>query len=265
MINYSLHLKNCDDNSYYISGKVNKMICAYCSVHIDRQNLEPRTHLFKRDRQYYSLSLVCSFIFRHFGWFIWQCFLCGDITSIQYTKIDFFHLRLLFQMLLWQISVTTDPRIFVIATCFWSELIIYLLVSCNKQLFSSISSARQPFCSYTYRAFFFPSCVSECVQTEEMSCVLRWREKLLITTYQEVNDQLWSKACCDDENVRIGGNTDLPEQHCFINRIEESLKLWAYACRVAPSTEKHYSRIKTYIIRGLCGWIFRLPSESWWK
>ena len=48
--------------------------------------------------------------------------------------------------LLWQISVTTDPHIFVIATCIWSELIIYLLVSCNKQLSSSVACARYLSC-----------------------------------------------------------------------------------------------------------------------
>ena len=51
------------------------------------------------------------------------------------------------------------------------------------------------------------------VETWEVSSASNWRRKLLITTYQEVNDQLWSNTCCDDENARIGGNTDLPEQH----------------------------------------------------
>jgi hypothetical protein len=37
-------------------------------------------------------------------------------------------------------------------------------------------------------------------------------EKLLITIYQEVNDLVWSKSCCDDENLRTGDNTGLPEQ-----------------------------------------------------
>jgi len=36
---------------------------------------------------------------------------------------------------------------------------------------------------------------------------------LLITTYQEVNDLFRSKTRCDDENVRVGSNIDLPEQH----------------------------------------------------
>ena len=52
-----------------------------------------------------------------------------------------------------------------------------------------------------------------CVETCEVSSASNWRKQLLITTYQEVNDQLWSNTCCDDENERIGGNTDLPEQH----------------------------------------------------
>jgi len=36
---------------------------------------------------------------------------------------------------------------------------------------------------------------------------------LLITTYQEVNDLFRSKTRCDDENVRVDSNIDLPEQH----------------------------------------------------
>ena len=54
------------------------------------------------------------------------------------------------------------------------------------------------------------------VRTAEMSCSQQRREKLLITTYQEVNDRLRSKTRCDDENVRVGSNTDLPEQHFSI-------------------------------------------------
>jgi hypothetical protein len=46
-----------------------------------------------------------------------------------------------------------------------------------------------------------------------MSCSAKSTEKLLITTYQEVNDLFWSKSRCDDEIVRTGGNTGLPEQH----------------------------------------------------
>ena len=46
-----------------------------------------------------------------------------------------------------------------------------------------------------------------------MSCSLLHREKLLITTYQEVNDLFRSNTRCNDENVRVGSNTDLPEQH----------------------------------------------------
>ncbi len=53
------------------------------------------------------------------------------------------HVLLLFfsfwqKMSLRQASVTTSPHVFVIATCIWSELIIYVLVSCNKQLYSTI-------------------------------------------------------------------------------------------------------------------------------
>ena len=49
-----------------------------------------------------------------------------------------------------------------------------------------------------------------------MSFSLLHREKLLITTYQEVNDLFRSNTRCDDENVRVGSNTDLPEQHFSI-------------------------------------------------
>ena len=57
-----------------------------------------------------------------------------------------------------------------------------------------------------------------CVETENMSKARGAREKLLITTYQEVNDLFRSNTCCDDENVRDGGNTDLPEQHFSLIR-----------------------------------------------
>jgi hypothetical protein len=46
-----------------------------------------------------------------------------------------------------------------------------------------------------------------------MSCFGKFSNKSLITTYQEVNDLSRSDTCCNDENVRMGGNTHLPEQH----------------------------------------------------
>jgi hypothetical protein len=55
-----------------------------------------------------------------------------------------------------------------------------------------------------------------------MSCSTEYSESLLITTYQEVNDQKQSNFCCDDENVRAGGNTSLPEQH-FISKSKENV------------------------------------------
>ena len=55
----------------------------------------------------------------------------------------------------------------------------------------------------------------KCVKTEKISCATDYCRKLLITTYQEVNDQHWSNTCCDDENVRTSGNTCLPEQQSF--------------------------------------------------
>jgi hypothetical protein len=38
----------------------------------------------------------------------------------------------------------------------------------------------------------------------------------LLQLTKEVNDLLRSNTCCDDENMRIGGNTSLPEQHFFL-------------------------------------------------
>jgi hypothetical protein len=115
-------------------------------------------------------------------------------------------------VLLWQTSVATSPLIFVIATCIWSVKIIYLLVSCNKQFFWGSCRSRHHACPHTFSP---SSCLIDvvCVKTSQMSCLAGSAEKLLITTYQEVNDLHWSNTCCDDENVRIGGNTSLPEQH----------------------------------------------------
>jgi len=40
-------------------------------------------------------------------------------------------------MLLWQVNVAINPHVFVIATSVWSVSIKYLLVNCNKQLWTS--------------------------------------------------------------------------------------------------------------------------------
>ena len=127
-------------------------------------------------------------------------------------------------MLLWQVGVATIPHVFVIATWIWSDEIIYLLVSCNKQLFLCIYGARHVLCLYT--------CYKTMIQREEgrvkmgkIWCLMDAREKLLITTYQEVNDLIWSYSCCDDENVRDGGNTDLPEQY-FLSKT--NMKSWEW-------------------------------------
>ena len=77
------------------------------------------------------------------------------------------------------------------------------------------------------------------VKTREMSCPMDAREKLLITTYQEVNDLFRSNTRCDDENVRDGGNTDLPEQHfSLIRKITKN----------DTSTDIHRSCLSTYSI-----------------
>ena len=96
-------------------------------------------------------------------------------------------------------------------------MIIYLLVSCNKQLFSTFACARPLSCPDTSTTCSL-SLTVRCVETSKYSSASERREKLLITTYQEVNDHLWSHSRCDDENARIGGNTDLPEQHFHSKR-----------------------------------------------
>ncbi len=93
-----------------------------------------------------------------------------------------------FKVLLWQVSVATNPLIFVIATFSRSVLIIYLLVSCNKQLFSRMREARHLTCLYTFHLFLHFS-ATRCVKTKKMSRPTDSLRKLLITTYQEVNDQ----------------------------------------------------------------------------
>ena len=67
----------------------------------------------------------------------------------------------------------------------------------------------------THSILRYIRCNVLCVKTDQMSWTSHYREKLLITTYQEVNDQHWSNTCCDDENVRASGTTDLPEQHFY--------------------------------------------------
>ncbi len=86
------------------------------------------------------------------------------------------------KMLLWQASIATSPHVFVIATCIRSVLIIYLLVSCNKQFFSWTHRSRHLSCFYTFYSLH-TSGYPVCVKTWEVSRPLRSREKLLITTY----------------------------------------------------------------------------------
>ena len=126
-------------------------------------------------------------------------------------------------MLLWQVDVTINPHDFVIATCIWSVQIIYLLVSCNKQFFSLRCGARYSSYFDTSRSSRSLFCTLS-VETKTKSGSASQREKLLITTYQEVNDLYWSNTCCDDEIVRVDGNIDLPEQH-FLNKPNEKLRL----------------------------------------
>ncbi len=128
--------------------------------------------------------------------------------AIQENSVAVFFKRLL----LWQASVATSPHIFVIATCIWSDLIIYLFVICNKQLFSFSYGTGVFSCPYTFllSSSYLPMI---CVKTQYRLCVICSWEKVLITNYKEVNDQIWSNTCCDDENERASGNTSLPEQH----------------------------------------------------
>jgi hypothetical protein len=132
-------------------------------------------------------------------------------------------------VLLWQTSVATSPLIFVIATCIWSVKIIYLLVNCNKQFFWGSCRSRHHACPHTFLPSF---CLIDmvCVKTSQMSCLTGSAEKLLITTYQEVNDLYWSNTCCDDENEWTGGNTSLPEQHFWKTNKEwsrDSMIFWS--------------------------------------
>ena len=45
----------------------------------------------------------------------------------------------------------------------------------------------------------------------------------LLQLYQEVNDPIRSKTCCDDESERIGGDTSLPEQHFSLTNYNEKI------------------------------------------
>jgi len=53
------------------------------------------------------------------------------------------------------------------------------------------------------------------VETYEILCARCRQGELLITTYQEINDLFWSNTCCNDENVQVDRNIDLPEQQFF--------------------------------------------------
>jgi hypothetical protein len=70
-------------------------------------------------------------------------------------------------------------------------------------------------CVLTHSVVRCIPCNALCVKTQQMSWPPGCREKLLITTYQEVNDPHRSNTCCDDEIERVSGNTDLPEQHFY--------------------------------------------------
>jgi len=92
---------------------------------------------------------------------------------------------------------------------------LYLLVSCNKQFFSTLLRARHFGCPDT-----LISCNSERTQAMGKNS----RDVVLSTTSRKIayynlprgKDRLRSKTRCDDENVRVGSNTDLPEQHFSI-------------------------------------------------
>ena len=85
-------------------------------------------------------------------------------------------------MLLWQSSVATRPHVFVIATCIWSELIIYLLVSCNKQLSSLVCCARHLHCLYTFHSFAYRDKRTQQARTSERHITYTAQRTLLITT-----------------------------------------------------------------------------------
>ena len=52
----------------------------------------------------------------------------NEIDVFEWKFSSFFSYIHWWKMLLWQVCVATSPHNFVIATCIWSELIIYLLV-----------------------------------------------------------------------------------------------------------------------------------------
>ena len=84
-----------------------------------------------------------------------QCDTCAHSrqkTIVKVTLLVFLILCIIKRMLLWQTSVVTNPHDFVIATCIWSELIIYLLIRCNKQSFLWMCGAWHLVCSYSYYA-----------------------------------------------------------------------------------------------------------------
>jgi hypothetical protein len=51
------------------------------------------------------------------------------------------------------------------------------------------------------------------------------------------------QTCCDDEIVRTGGNTSLPEQHFFINSYERKTLVCRPRCVVVLNTETN-TRLK---------------------
>jgi hypothetical protein len=45
-------------------------------------------------------------------------------------------------------------------------------------------------------------------------------------------DLLRSNTCCDDENVRAGGNTSLPEQHFYPNKKRKNEETYVAASTI---------------------------------
>ncbi len=61
-----------------------------------------------------------------------------------------------------------------------------------------------------------------CVKTTQMSRLTGTPDRLLITTYQEVNDLLRSNTCCDDEIERTAEKSAVCQSNTFVKLNENN-------------------------------------------
>jgi len=104
---------------------------------------EKRLHLFHDDLIYLSYNKCHQIVFPN------------DILCFNFIKV-----------LLWQISVTTHPHVFVIATCIWSGEIVYLLVNCNKRFVWKFTKTRHLLGFYIFHIDWIER-KTTCVRTGE--------------------------------------------------------------------------------------------------